>query len=180
MARYSFLLASARENGNSEQLARIAAQSLEPANTQDWYSLLNFELPPFQDLRHDPNGYTVPTGNELSLFNATVDCEHLVFVTPVYWYSVPAPLKLYLDYWSAWLRVESLEFRNRMVGKHLWAVSASAGPAEQAQPMFESLRLSANYMKMVWGGQVLGNGTAAGDVLKDDSAVLAAKNLFLK
>lgn len=178
MSRYSFLIASARENGNSEQLARVAAESLDSSDQQTWTAIRDLPLAPFQDLRHEDDGYKSPTGNERALFDATVDCDHLVFVTPVYWYSVPAPLKLYLDYWSAWMRVEELDFKNQMKGKHLWAISASAGAAEQANPMFESLQLSGKFMAMEWGGHVLGNGSAAGDVMKDEAKITAARKLF--
>jgi multimeric flavodoxin WrbA len=178
MPNYTFLLASARNNGNSEQLARLAAETLPNESKQTWLTLRDHPLPAFQDLRHDQDGYAPPTGDELKLFDATAECDQLVFVTPVYWYSVPAPLKLYLDYWSAWMRVENLDFRNRMTGKQLWAISASAGAANEAQHMFDSLKLCATYMKMDWGGHVLGNGTAAGDVIKDEAAVSAARELF--
>ena len=41
------------------------------------------------------------------LLDATLAATDLVFVAPVYWYSLPAAAKLYLDYWSAWLRFTS-------------------------------------------------------------------------
>lgn len=178
MGSYTFLIASARRNGNSEQLAKIASASLGENASQRWLDLKDVTLDPFHDLRHVESGYDTPRGDELELFDATVNCTDLVFVTPVYWYSLPAPLKLYLDYWSAWLRVDGLNFKTRMKGKRLWAISTSAGPAEEANSMFESLRLSANYMGMQWGGSVLGNGSAAGDVLKDTRAVELATYLF--
>ena len=76
------------------------------------------------------------------------------------------------------MRVDELDFKNRMKGKHLWAISASAGSAEQANPMFKSLQMSATYMAMEWGGHLLGNGSAAGDVMNDEQALAKAKTLF--
>ncbi|MEM7457383.1 MAG: NAD(P)H-dependent oxidoreductase, partial [Planctomycetota bacterium] len=140
-------------------------------------NLRDYPLEPFQDLRHHGD-YAKPEGNALSLLEASLDCDDLVFVTPVYWYSVPAPLKLYLDYWSHWMRVAETGFKESMRGKNLWAVSCSAGPAIEAQHMFASLELSAKYMEMNWSGFVLGNGSAAGDVLTDDDAVEKARVLF--
>ncbi|MEZ5306369.1 MAG: NAD(P)H-dependent oxidoreductase [Pyrinomonadaceae bacterium] len=177
MEKFTFIIASARPNGNSEQLARIAAERLEAASTE-WLALRDFPIPAFEDLRHNGEPYAAPEGNALKLYQATADCDHLVFVTPLYWYNVPATLKLYLDHWSHWLRVESLNFRERMNGKRMWAISVSAGPASKAEPMFKSLELSADYMNMIWSGHVLGNGSAAGDVLRDSAAIEKAKSLF--
>lgn len=178
MTASTFLIASARENGNSEQLARIAAEALPKDGSQTWLELRNLPLPPFQDLRHGDESYSAPEGNALTLCNATLDCDDLILVTPVYWYSTPAPLKLYLDYWSHWMRVEDLGFKDRMKGKRMWVIAASAGPAEEAEPMIQSLKLCATYLDMQWCGHVLGNGSAAGDVLEDSDAVEAARGLF--
>ena len=178
MRKYTFLVASARENGNAEQLARIAAEQLSDDSESQWLELRSLPLPPFQDLRHGDDAYAAPEGNAKVLCDATIDCSDLVFVNPVYWYSVPTPLKLYLDYWSHWMRVEELDFKNRMQGKRLWVISASAGAAADAEPMFESLKLSAKFLSMQWAGHVLGNGSAAGDVLNDEAAVAKAKLLF--
>ncbi len=173
-----FLLASARSGGNSEQLARVAAESLPADLPQTWITLRDHPLEPFQDLRHTPGGYPPAVGNAARLLEHTLDCDHLVFVTPVYWYSVPAALKLYLDHWSHWMRIEGLDFRERMQTKTAWAISCSAGAAADAQPMFRTLQLCAKYLSMTWGGHVLGNGTAPGDVLHDTTALATAKNLF--
>jgi len=179
MSKFTFLIASARPNGNSEKLARVASEALSENSTQ-WFTLRDLPLDPFEDRRHGELSYSALKGNANTLFEATVDCEHLVFVTPVYWYSVPAPLKLYLDHWSHWMRVEDLQFKERMEGKTLWAISASAGVAEDAEHMFGSLQLCAKFMKMKWGGHLLGNGSAPGDILNDKSALESARKLFNK
>lgn len=49
----------------------------------------------------------------------------LVFVAPVYWYSLPAPLKLDLDHWSAWMRIPGLDFKARLAGKSLALISTT-------------------------------------------------------
>lgn len=178
MDRYTFLVASSRANGNSETLAKIAASTLDEASHKTWLSLRELPLPPFQDLRHSDEAYQAPEGNARVLFEATTACTDLVFVTPVYWYSVPAPLKLYLDYWSHWMRVDPLDFKNQMREKRLWVIAASAGDADEAEPMFQSLKHSAKFMSMKYQGHVLGNGSAEGDVLNDSEALKKARSLF--
>jgi len=177
--RFAFLVASARRDGNTEILARKAAESLPTAWRQDWLRLLDLKLPPFEDIRHSVGVYPQPEGNERVLFDATLDATDLVFAVPLYWYSVPASAKLYLDYWSAWLRVPGADFRARMAGKTLWGVSAlSDEDPRRADPLVGTLALTADYMKMAFGGVLLGYGNKPGEVLDDAAALERARGFF--
>jgi len=123
--RFQFLLSSARRDGNAEKLARHAATSLPEETDQCWLNLADVPLPQFEDRRHEPGfAYGEVFGNERLLLDATLAATDLVLVVPLYWYSVPASAKLYLDYWSSWLRVPGADFKSRMSGKILWGVSA--------------------------------------------------------
>ncbi|OWP64083.1 flavodoxin [Hymenobacter amundsenii] len=175
--RFLFLLGSTRRAGNSELLARHAARFLPATTEQQWLFLADFDLPPFVDLRHDAP-YPVPTEPAKTLLDATLWATDLVLVTPLYWYTVSVPAKLYLDYWSAWLRTPGVEFKGRMRDKTFWAVVVSSGSAEEALPLRETLQLSANYMGMPWGGYLLGNGSRPGDVLRDAAALRTAESFF--
>ncbi|RKT16866.1 multimeric flavodoxin WrbA [Streptomyces sp. 1114.5] len=178
--RFLFLDASARVDGNSARLARLAAESSLPVGAeQRWLRLSEHPLPPFQDLRHTGDGrYPEPVGHERTLLDATLAATDLVFVAPLYWYSLPTTAKLYLDYWSAWFRVPGVDFRAGMRGGTIWGVTALAGGGEKADPLIGTLRLTAEYMDMRWGGALLGNGTRPGDVLRDERALVAAKSFF--
>ncbi|MFE7531149.1 flavodoxin family protein [Kitasatospora sp. NPDC057542] len=178
--RFLFLDASARADGNSARLARLAAESSLPAGAeQRWLRLDEHPLPPFRDLRHTGDGsYPEPAGQERTLLDATLAATDLVFVAPLYWYSLPTSAKLYLDHWSAWMRVPGVDFRARLGGGTLWGVTALAGGDDKAEPLIGTLRLTAEYMGMRWGGVLLGNGTRPGDVLGDERAMIAAKSFF--
>ncbi|MER7765981.1 NAD(P)H-dependent oxidoreductase [Kitasatospora sp. NPDC096140] len=178
--RFLFLDASARTDGNSARLARLAAESSLPAGAeQRWLRLDEHPLPVFRDLRHDGDGsYPEPVGHERTLLDATLAATDLVLVAPLYWYTLPTSAKLYLDHWSGWLRVPGLDFRTRMGGATLWGVTALSGSDDKAEPLIGTLRLTAEYMRMRWGGVLLGNGTRPGDVLRDERALIAAKSFF--
>ncbi|MFE4976488.1 NAD(P)H-dependent oxidoreductase [Kitasatospora sp. NPDC056651] len=178
--RFLFLDASARPDGNSVRLARLAAESSLPAGAeQQWLRLDDHPLPPFRDLRHIGDGsYPEPTGHERTLLDATLAATDLVFVAPLYWYSLPTSAKLYLDHWSAWLREPGAAFRDGMRGGTIWGVTVLAGEGHLADPLVGTLRLTAEYMGMRWGGVLLGNGTRPGDVLGDERALIAAKSFF--
>ena len=119
---FLFLLASARRDGNSETLAQRAADALPETTARRWLRLNELSLPPFEDLRHAGVPFPVPAGDERVLFDATVAASDIVFVAPLYWYSLPASAKLYLDYWSSWLRYKEGNFKARMAGKRLWGM----------------------------------------------------------
>src|SRR4051794_25169463 len=98
---FLFLLASTRVGGNTEQLARAAAKVIPPEVEQRWIRLTPEAWPPFADPRHDGDGvYPEPVGPERVLLEATLAATDLMIATPMYWYSISAAAKLYLDYWT--------------------------------------------------------------------------------
>lgn len=180
MSRFLFLDATTREPGhpgNSETLARHAAASLPATAEQRWFRLADLDLPPFVDLRHTAGSYPLPTGDLKTLLDETLAATDLVFVSPVYWFSVPSPLKTYLDHWSAWLRVPGVDFKAAMAGKRLWVI-ATSGSREKALPMFDSYRLCAEFLAMEFRPPLWGKGGAPGAVLADGEALAAAQGFF--
>jgi multimeric flavodoxin WrbA len=177
---FLFILGSARYDGNTEHLARRAARSLPASVRQTWVHLLDQQLSHFEDIRHhEKRRYSVSSGSEKVLLEGTLAATDIVIASPVYWYSVSAATKLYLDYWSGWMRLEGVDFRSRMSGKTLWGVSAfSDDDSRFAQPLVDTLRLSAEYMKMKWGGVLLGYGNRPRDVLLDPPSVERADKFF--
>jgi len=179
--RFLFLLASARAGGNTELLARRAAAALPPQVEQRWLRLADHPLPPFVDLRHGGGAYGPPTGHGATLLEATLWATDLVMVAPTYWYSLPAPAKLYLDHWSGWLRVLDLDFKSRMAGRALWAITVNSGePGEEggSELLLETLRRSARYLGMRAPGALVGHGNRPGDVERDAAALADADRLF--
>jgi hypothetical protein len=77
------------------------------------------------------------------------------------------------------MRLPGRDFKSRMAGKRMWAISCySDEDRVLADPLFATLHLTAQYMRMWWGGSVLGKGNRPGDVLSDSEAVTAADELF--
>ena len=155
---FLFLLGSYRKNGNTEALARHAAVTVPEKVPQRWIRLTDTPLEPFEDRRHGGDGtFPYPDGNARILLEATLAATDLVIASPLYWYSLSAPIKHYLDYWSGWMRVPELGFRAAMRGNTMWAVTAiSDEDPQRADHLLGSLRITADYMGMNWGGHVLG------------------------
>lgn len=174
---YLFLVASTRENGhagNTEWLAAQAAANLPPGIGQTWLHLSRMALEPFTDLRHTAGQYPEPVGDMKALLEATMAATDIVFVSPVYWYSIPAPLKTYLDHWSAWMRIPGLPFKEAMAQKTLRLITTS-GDRTKAQPMIDSVRLCAQFLAMRWGGELWGKGGPPRAIEADAQAVATAR-----
>ncbi|MFI9153715.1 flavodoxin family protein [Streptomyces sp. NPDC053367] len=177
--RFLFLIAGSRADGNTELLARRAAEQLPKDVEQRWLHLADHPLPDFEDLRHAPDRVRSADPNIELLLDATLAATDLVIVSPLYWYSLSAPAKRYLDYWSGWLRVPGVDFRATMAGRTLWGVTVLAHQeTEVADPLVGTLNHSAAYMGMRFGGVLLGNGSKPGDVLDDTEALTRAKTFF--
>ena len=181
MSKFLFLVASSREPGqlgNTEWLARQAAGKLPTSVEQRWIYLAQLQLPPFTDLRHTTACYPLPEGDLRLLLDATLECSDLVLVQPLYWFSIPATTKLYLDHWTAWLRIPAVPFKEQMRGKRLHLVS-TGGERAKAQPMIDSVRLCADFMAMNFVGVLWGKGGVPGAVEQDAEACQAAQRFFL-
>jgi len=179
---YLFLTASTREPGhpgNTEWLARQAAASLPEGTLQTWHHLGQMQLPGFVDLRHTTGTYPMPEGDLRVLLDATLAASHIVFVSPVYWFSIPSPLKTYLDHWSAWMRVPGLAFKEQMAAKSLHLITTS-GDRAKAQPMIDSVELCARFLAMAWGGALWGKGGPPGAVQADTDTVTQAAGFLLQ
>ncbi|SCE71514.1 Multimeric flavodoxin WrbA [Micromonospora viridifaciens] len=179
---FLFLLGSTRAGGNTETLARHAAAGLPADARVRWLRLADLPLPAFEDVRHSGSGrYPEPVGNGRVLLDATLAATDLVIASPLYWYTVSADVKAYLDHWAGWMRVPGVDFRARMRDKRLWAVSTiSDEDPTTADPMLGTLRLTADYLGMHWGGALLGYGNRPGDVLADTAALARAETFFAR
>jgi hypothetical protein len=137
-------------------------------------------LPAFTDIRHEGEGmYPQPEGAERVLLEATLAATDLVIATPMYWYSITAAAKLYLDYWSAWMRVPGVDFAARMAGRTMWGVTAhTCDEPAQIEPLVGTLRFSAEYLAMRWGGVLLGFANRPGELAADADALARAATFF--
>jgi multimeric flavodoxin WrbA len=180
---FLFLLGSAREGGNTETLARAAAEQLPGDVDQRWLDLTRLPLAAYVDARHTgepwPEAGGAEAENEALLREATLAATDIVLVSPLYWYSVSTCTKAYLDHWAKWLTLPELDFRRRMAGRTLWGVTVMGDREEEvAEPLRLMLGNSAAYLKMRYGGVLLGNGSAPGQVLDDERALTRAKTFF--
>ncbi|WP_086690149.1 flavodoxin family protein [Streptomyces recifensis] len=178
--RFLFVLGSARTQGNTEFLARTAAEQLPEGVEQEWIRLAGLPLPEAEDLRHDSDHVRpAPDTPAGMLLDATLAATDVVIASPLYWYSLSSLTKRYVDHWSGWLRIPGAGFKDAMAGRTLWGVTALADrDPSVADPLIGSLNNSAAYLGMRFGGVLLGNGSGPGDVRDDAGALARAKTFF--
>ncbi|MFF8829986.1 flavodoxin family protein [Streptomyces sp. NPDC015131] len=175
---FLFVLGSSRADGNSALLARAAAEQLPAGTAQHWVDLNTLPLPDFQDGRHDTGTWTAGE-SERELRRATLAATDVVLVSPLYWYTLSAQTKRYLDFWSGWLTEPGSDFHERMAGRTLWGVTVMAADEESvADGLVTTLHNSAAYMNMRFGGVLFGNGSRPGQVRDDERAMVRAKTFF--
>lgn len=177
-ARLCVLFSSSRAGGNSEQLGDAVLSPL-PAGAVDRIYLRQFRVEPVVDCRHEPPS---PEWRDdyPQLVRRMLRAEALLIVTPTYWYSLPGHLKNFMDRWTASMRDPGLVFRERMRDRPLFlAVVHGDDEPEAAAPVIESLRLTARYLEMRWGGYVCGRGNRPGDLVRDPVTLEAARRLLL-
>ncbi|MER6315007.1 NAD(P)H-dependent oxidoreductase [Streptomyces sp. NPDC001581] len=175
---FLFVLGSSRADGNTEMLARAAAEQLPAEVPRRWVDLAKLPLPDFEDGRHESE-FRIVDENEELLRQATLEATDIVIASPLYWYSLSAQTKRYLDYWSGWLTTPGSDFKQRMAGRTLWGVTVMADRDEVvADGMVASLNNSAAYLGMRFGGVLFGNGSRPGQVKNDERALVRAKTFF--
>jgi multimeric flavodoxin WrbA len=175
--RFLVLIGSARRNGNTEMLARTALEHVD--TPVEWINLHEAGLPDFDDLRHTERRYYTPEGVERELLEATLRATDIVIASPLYMYSVSSQAKKYLDYWSGWEYAPGYTFTEEMQAKTLWGITVlSEDDHSVADPLVNTLRLSARWQKMRFGGVLLGIGNHPGDVLEDHAALERATTFF--
>ncbi|MBT2396222.1 flavodoxin family protein [Streptomyces sp. ISL-100] len=175
---FLFVLGSSRPDGNTETLARAAAEQLPAGVPQRWVDLAQLPLPDFQDGRHETDGWPAGESEEM-LRRATLEATDIVIASPLYWYTLSAHTKRYLDYWSGWLSVPGSDFKERMAGRTLWGVTVMAHDDEVvADGLLTTLNHTAAYLRMRFGGVLFGNGSRPGQVRNDERAMIRAKTFF--
>lgn len=177
--RFLFLLASTRRDGNSEWLARYAAATLSPNWRSCWLHLIDLDLATHRDRRDEQPHTPWPEGDTAHLLQATLAADDLVLVSPLYWYGPTTVLKHYLDHWSAWLRLDRVDFRAAMRGKRLWLIcTLGDDDTSRAEPLVAMLRSTADYMQMDFAGTLIGSGSRRGEVRSDSRALADARGFF--
>ncbi len=137
------ILGSARQDGNTAALTSAVFRHLNDASVID---LNDLSIAPYSyDNPHEADDF-------YALAQMMAEADAIVFASPVYWYSMSGPMKIFFD------RLTNLtDFYKPMgralAGKSAFLIAASNSPAAPAcfEPPFAE---TARYFDMRWGGML--------------------------
>ncbi|MBC8259381.1 MAG: NAD(P)H-dependent oxidoreductase [SAR324 cluster bacterium] len=136
------VIGSSRRNGNTGKLIDLIAADLKI----DVIDLTTKNISPY-DYDHQNIG-----DDYLLLMDHLLKFENIIFVSPVYWYSMSAQMKIFIDRMSDLLALEELKDRGRKLRtKTGYVVSTSI--SEQVEDSFiDSFKNTFAYLGMNYGG----------------------------
>lgn len=138
------LFASSRRNGNTGQLMDRIAQELQI----DVIDLGEKNISAFDYEHRNRDDDFEP------LIHQVLSFDQMIFASPVYWYSVAPPMKIFIDRLSDLLDVpDLLDTGRRLRNKTGFVVSTSVDDEPDA-PFIEAFRATFNYLGMAYGGYI--------------------------
>ncbi|MBE4404052.1 flavodoxin family protein [Vibrio parahaemolyticus] len=134
------ILGTSKSDGNTRKLV----DSFVDQSDAKLFDLSNFNVS-FYDYSHEnKNDDFLPIIHELLSF------DHLVFASPVYWYSMSAQLKVFFDRLSDLLTIEK-ELGRRLKGKSISVLSTGYN-LELPDCFVQPFELTAKYMQLEFKG----------------------------
>ncbi|MFA0116007.1 flavodoxin family protein [Vibrio sp. 10N.261.46.E11] len=138
--KIAVILGTSKSDGNTRKLV----ESFVEQSDAKLFDLSDFDIS-FYDYEHENrNDSFLPIVHEL------VGFDHLVFASPVYWYSMSAQLKVFFDRLSDLLTIEK-GLGRKLKGKSISVLSTGYN-VELPKCFVEPFELTANYMQLEFKG----------------------------
>ena len=140
--RTAVIMGSARTDGNTAAAVSHFMQILcAPTSV---VNLSSVTIAPFE------YGHHKKQDNFRSVVDIMLMSEHIVFATPVYWYSMAGPMKTFFDRLTDLLvDPEGRRIGRALAGRSVWLLSTGT---DETLPLgfVEPFALTAGYFNMVW------------------------------
>lgn len=183
VAKVLVLLGSPRKNGNSATLARAVAEGAQQAGAQvEMINLNTQKISPCQACqgcrKEDSQGCVVKDGMQ-ELYPKILEADALVIASPVYWFTVSAQTKLFMDRWYAFGAKKYQDLNGKRA-----AVAMSYGDADAfVSGCVNALRTFQDafaYVGMDLVGMVYGSADEAGEIANNLDLMKQATELGKK
>ena len=90
----------------------------------------------------------------LPTMKKVVEYENIILATPVYWYSMSAVMKTFIDRFSDLIRIQK-DVGRQLRGKNLYTISSSSDSTVYDN-FLKTFELTANYLGMNYAGYIYG------------------------
>ncbi|MGE7111711.1 flavodoxin family protein [Lysinibacillus sp. NPDC047702] len=168
-------IGSSRTASNSEQLADYVLADI-PHQKID---LKNVMIKPIHDLRHNDNGFQFVDDDYDQIIQAFLTSDIVIFVTPIYWYSMSGIMKNMIDRLSHAIRDERFPQLKEKLQTTEAIVLAVGGddPYIKGLPMIQQFQYIFEFLQMPFFSYIIGNGNKPGEISNDTQALAQAKIL---
>lgn len=169
------LFGSSRYNGNS----KIIVDYLLGETNHQIINLFDKNIEKVKDHRHlDDTSSDLHHDDYSSVLKGVIDADTIVLSTPLYWYSMSASLKLFIDRWTESLREERSDFKDKMAKKrYIVVIVGGDNPTVKSKPLIAQFELIFEFMHITDYSFLVGEGVAPLDILKDENIIKKAKAL---
>ena len=133
---------SARHDGNSSKIAEIFISG------EKWNHVI---LNNYQIGHYDYNHQNYGDDFFNIIDEAVLTADHIVFITPVYWYTMSGHMKVFFDRLSDLLQIEKEKGR-QLRGKSM-SVIACGSEETESKGFFEPFKQSADYLGINYVGE---------------------------
>ncbi|WP_173918673.1 flavodoxin family protein [Halobacillus sp. Marseille-Q1614] len=167
---------STREQGNTECLTEEVVKNLPDVTRID---LKRYQFKDIIDQRHEKNGFSPVKDEYDQIIDQIIDCEVLIFATPIYWYGMTSVTKRFIDRWSQTVRDEKYpNFKEQMSQKQAYIIAVGGdNPRVKGLPLVQQFTYICQFIGLNYKGYVLGEGAKPKDILKDEKAIEDAHKL---
>lgn len=141
------IFASSRRNGNTGKFSDFISEQLNI----DIIDLADKNISPFDYEHKNINDDFISTMDEVLAH------KNIIFSTPVYWYSMSAQMKIFIDRMSDFLSVNEFKDKGRKLrGKAAYVICTSISPVAD-QSFVNSFKSTFEYLGMSYGGHIHAN-----------------------
>ena len=134
------ILGTSKSDGNTRKLV----ESFVEQSDAQLFDLSEFNIS-FYDYEHENS-----SDDFLPIIHELISFDHLVFATPVYWYSMSAQLKVFFERLSDLLTIEK-DLGRKLKGKSISVLSTGYN-IELSTCFIQPFELTANYMQLEFKG----------------------------
>ncbi len=170
------IMGSPRVGGNSDILLDEALAGAKEAGAETEKIILNkLKVSGCHDCKRcNETGICVIKDDMQDIHKKILDADAIIHSCPVYFWSMTAQMKAYLDRWCALFDAEwrwQKQYYPKMKGKRVGLITVCGDPnPHTADPIVHSFKSTAEMTRLNWLGAVMASATEKGEVAKDDNA----------
>ncbi len=167
------LFGGSRDYGNTAALVKEALNGYD----YEWINLTKLKFNPVRDVRHQHETILDYNDDYQEVIDKVLQSDEVIFASPVYWYSVSATLKSFIDHWSETLQdPRYVDFKEKMARINFRLIIVGGdSPRIKALPCVQQIEYSLQYLGAHLQDYLIGYAERLGDIRDDSYAMKEAK-----